>query len=310
MSAFIFRKFLSTALTLLGVVTVSFFLVHSFGNGDPIRVMVGQHADAATVKALQEQFGLDLPLPVQYLRYMQHLIQGDLGRSISSNRPVLDVIIERLGATAMLAGVSMVIATILGIALGTLSALKNNSWADTVIMGFAQFGISLPSIVMAALFMMIFGVWLDWFPISGYASGFSVYLTLPAITLGIRPLAIIARVTRSSMLDVMGQDFVRTAKAKGLSETRVIIRHTLRNALNPVVTTIGSWFAGLLAGAYFIEYMFNWPGLGKVSIDAVDKLDYPMIQGAVLFSAVIFVAVNFLSDLVYAWLDPRIKIAS
>jgi peptide/nickel transport system permease protein len=289
------------------VVTVSFFLVRSI-DGDPARVMLGQRADEATRQALREQFGFNKPLYVQYGLYMERLVHGDLGRSISSNREVLSVIFERMQATALLAGVAMFVATFLGIALGTLAAIKANTWLDSVIMGIAQFGISLPSIVMAALFMMVFGVWLDWFPISGYVNRGAVYLVLPAVTLGIRPLAIIARVTRSSMLDVMGQDYVRTAKAKGLSDGVVILKHTLRNALNPVVTTVGSWFAGLLAGAYFIEYMFNWPGLGKVSLDAVEKLDYPMIQGAVLFSATIFVLINFLSDLVYAWLDPRVKI--
>lgn len=307
MFAFILRRLVNTLLTLIGVVTVSFFLVRSI-DGDPARVMLGQRADEATRQALREQFGFNKPLYVQYGLYMQRLMQGDLGRSISSNREVLSVIFERMQATALLAGVAMLVATVLGIALGTLAAIKANTWMDSVIMGVAQFGISLPSIVMAALFMMVFGVWLDWFPISGYVNRGAVYLVLPAVTLGIRPLAIIARVTRSSMLDVMGQDYVRTAKAKGLSDGAVILKHTLRNALNPVVTTVGSWFAGLLAGAYFIEYMFNWPGLGKVSLDAVEKLDYPMIQGAVLFSATIFVLINFFSDLVYAWLDPRVKI--
>ncbi len=307
MFAFIIRRLINTLLTLIGVVTVSFFLVRSI-DGDPARVMLGQRADEATRQALREQFGFNKPLYVQYGLYMERLVHGDLGRSISSNREVLSVIFERMQATALLAGVAMFVATILGIALGTLAAIKANTWLDSVIMGIAQFGISLPSIVMAALFMMVFGVWLDWFPISGYVNRGAVYLVLPAVTLGIRPLAIIARVTRSSMLDVMGQDYVRTAKAKGLSDGVVILKHTLRNALNPVVTTVGSWFAGLLAGAYFIEYMFNWPGLGKVSLDAVEKLDYPMIQGAVLFSATIFVLINFLSDLVYAWLDPRVKI--
>lgn len=307
MFAFIIRRLINTLLTLIGVVTVSFFLVRSI-DGDPARVMLGQRADEATRQALREQFGFNKPLYVQYGLYMERLVHGDLGRSISSNREVLSVIFERMQATALLAGVAMFVATILGIALGTLAAIKANTWLDSVIMGIAQFGISLPSIVMAALFMMVFGVWLDWFPISGYVNRGAVYLVLPAVTLGIRPLAIIARVTRSSMLDVMGQDYVRTAKAKGLSDVVVILKHTLRNALNPVVTTVGSWFAGLLAGAYFIEYMFNWPGLGKVSLDAVEKLDYPMIQGAVLFSATIFVLINFLSDLVYAWLDPRVKI--
>ena len=307
MFAFIIRRLINTLLTLIGVVTVSFFLVRSI-DGDPARVMLGQRADEATRQALREQFGFNKPLYVQYGLYMERLVHGDLGRSISSNREVLSVIFERMQATALLAGVAMFVATILGIALGTLAAIKANTWLDSVIMGIAQFGISLPSIVMAALFMMVFGVWLDWFPISGYVNRGAVYLVLPAVTLGIRPLAIIARVTRSSMLDVMGQDYVRTAKAKGLNDGVVILKHTLRNALNPVVTTVGSWFAGLLAGAYFIEYMFNWPGLGKVSLDAVEKLDYPMIQGAVLFSATVFVLINFLSDLVYAWLDPRVKI--
>ncbi|MFM8568629.1 MAG: ABC transporter permease [Candidatus Kapaibacterium sp.] len=307
MFAFILRRLVNTLLTLIGVVTVSFFLVRSI-DGDPARVMLGQRADEATRQSLREQFGFNKPLYVQYGLYMQRLMQGDLGRSISSNREVLSVIFERMQATALLAGVAMLVATVLGITLGTLAAIKANTWMDSVIMGIAQFGISLPSIVMAALFMMVFGVWLDWFPISGYVNRGAVYLVLPAVTLGIRPLAIIARVTRSSMLDVMGQDYVRTAKAKGLSDGAVILKHTLRNALNPVVTTVGSWFAGLLAGAYFIEYMFNWPGLGKVSLDAVEKLDYPMIQGAVLFSATIFVLINFFSDLVYAWLDPRVKI--
>ncbi|MFM2134234.1 MAG: ABC transporter permease [Candidatus Kapaibacterium sp.] len=307
MLAFIVRRLVNTLLTLVGVVTVSFFLVRSI-DGDPARVMLGQRADEATRQALREQFGFNKPLYVQYALYMERLVHGDLGRSISSNREVLSVIFERMQATALLAGVAMLVATLLGIALGTVAAIKANTWLDSVIMGVAQFGISLPSIVMAALFMMVFGVWLDWFPISGYVNRGAVYLVLPAVTLGIRPLAIIARVTRSSMLDVMGQDYVRTAKAKGLSDGVVILKHTLRNALNPVVTTVGSWFAGLLAGAYFIEYMFNWPGLGKVSLDAVEKLDYPMIQGAVLFSATIFVLINFFSDLVYAWLDPRVKI--
>lgn len=307
MLAFIVRRLVNTLLTLVGVVTVSFFLVRSI-DGDPARVMLGQRADEATRQALREQFGFNKPLYVQYALYMERLVHGDLGRSISSNREVLSVIFERMQATALLAGVAMLVATLLGIGLGTVAAIKANTWLDSAIMGVAQFGISLPSIVMAALFMMIFGVWLDWFPISGYVNRGAVYLVLPAVTLGIRPLAIIARVTRSSMLDVMGQDYVRTAKAKGLSDRVVILKHTLRNALNPVVTTVGSWFAGLLAGAYFIEYMFNWPGLGKVSLDAVEKLDYPMIQGAVLFSATVFVLINFFSDLVYAWLDPRVKI--
>ncbi len=307
MFAYVVRKLLSTILTILGVVTVTFFLVRSI-DGDPARIMLGQRADEATRQALREQFGYNKPLIVQYGLYMSRLIHGDLGRSTASNRDVLSFIADRMEPTALLAGVSMSIAVVLGIAMGTLSAVRANTWIDTIIMSIAQIGISLPSIVMATIFIVIFGIILKWFPISNYQPGLTEYLVLPAITLGIRPLAIIARVTRASMLDTMGQDFVRTAKAKGLSEGRVVIRHTLRNALNPVATTVGSWFAGLLAGAYFIEFMFNWPGLGSASFNAINARDYPLIQGVVLFSAIFFVVVNLLSDLIYAWLDPRIKV--
>lgn len=238
-----------TVLMLLGVVTVSFFLVRAIP-GDPARVMLGQRADEATLQALREQYGFNRPLYVQYWRYLERLAVGDLGRSIASNRPVLEIVLDRLPATALLATVAMVIATVLGIALGVLSAVRANTWLDTATMALAQFGISLPSIVMAIFLMVLFGQVLPWFPIAGYVDRGIEYLVLPAVTLGIRPLAIIARVTRASMLEVLGQDYIRTARAKGLPSSRVIAVHALRNALNPVVTTVGTWFAGLLAGAY------------------------------------------------------------
>jgi peptide/nickel transport system permease protein len=298
-----------TLLMLLGVVTVSFFLVRAIP-GDPARVMLGQRADEATLEALREQYGFNKPLIVQYWRYLERLVMGDLGRSIASNRPVLEIVIDRLPATALLATVAMVIATVFGIALGVLSAVRANTWLDSATMALSQFGISLPSIVMAIFLMVIFGQVLPWFPIAGYVDRGIEYLVLPAITLGIRPLAIIARVTRSSMLEVLGQDYIRTARAKGLHPVRVITVHALRNALNPVVTTVGTWFAGLLAGAYFVEYIFNWPGIGSAAFDAITKLDYPVIQGTVLFTAAVFVVVNFFSDVLYALLDPRVELLS
>jgi len=298
-----------TLLMLLGVVTVSFFLVRAIP-GDPARVMLGQRADEATLEALREQYGFNKPLIVQYWRYLERLVMGDLGRSIASNRPVLEIVIDRLPATALLATVAMVIATVFGIALGVLSAVRVNTWLDSATMALSQFGISLPSIVMAIFLMVIFGQVLPWFPIAGYVDRGIEYLVLPAITLGIRPLAIIARVTRSSMLEVLGQDYIRTARAKGLHPVRVITVHALRNALNPVVTTVGTWFAGLLAGAYFVEYIFNWPGIGSAAFDAITKLDYPVIQGTVLFTAAVFVLVNFFSDVLYALLDPRVELLS
>lgn len=296
-----------TVLMLLGVVTVSFFLIRAIP-GDPARVMLGQRADEATLQALRQQYGFDKPLYVQYWRYLQRLVVGDWGRSIASNRPVLQIIGERLPATALLATVAMVIATLLGIALGVISALRANTWLDSTTMALAQFGISVPSIVMAIFLAVLFGEILPWFPIAGYIDRGIEYLVLPAVTLGIRPLAIIARVTRSSMLDVLGQDYIRTAHAKGLPRWRVTLYHALRNALNPVVTTVGTWFAGLLAGAYFVEYIFNWPGIGGAAFDAITKLDYPLIQGTVLFTAAVFVIVNFLSDVLYALLDPRVEL--
>lgn len=296
-----------TVLMLVGVVTVSFFLIRAIP-GDPARVMLGQRADEATLQALRQQYGFDKPLYVQYWRYLQRLIVGDWGRSIASNRPVLHIIVERLPATALLAAVAMAIATVLGIALGVISALRANSWLDSAMMALAQFGISVPSIVMAIFLAVLFGEILPWFPIAGYVDRGIEYLVLPAVTLGIRPLAIIARVTRSSMLDVLGQDYIRTAHAKGLPPWRVTIYHALRNALNPVVTTVGTWFAGLLAGAYFVEYIFNWPGIGSAAFEAITKLDYPLIQGTVLFTAAVFVMVNFLSDVLYTLLDPRVEL--
>jgi len=292
---------------LLGVVTVSFFLVRAIP-GDPARVMVGQRADQATLEALREQYGFTKPLYVQYWRYLERLFVGDWGRSIASNRPVLEIIADRLPATALLASVAMAIATTIGIGLGVVSALRANTWIDSATMAIAQFGISLPSIVMAVFLAVLFGEILPWFPIAGYVDRGIEYLVLPALTLGIRPLAIIARVTRSSMLDVLGQDYIRTAHAKGVPAWRVTLRHALRNALNPVVTTVGTWFAGLLAGAYFVEYIFNWPGIGSAAFDAITKLDYPLIQGTVLFTAVVFVGINFLSDVLYALLDPRVEL--
>jgi len=296
-----------TVAMLLGVVTVSFFLVRAIP-GDPARVMVGQRADQATLEALREQYGFTKPLYVQYWRYLERLFVGDWGRSIASNRPVLEIIADRLPATALLASVAMAIATTIGIGLGVVSALRANTWIDSATMAIAQFGISLPSIVMAVFLAVLFGEILPWFPIAGYVDRGIEYLVLPALTLGIRPLAIIARVTRSSMLDVLGQDYIRTAHAKGVPAWRVTLRHALRNALNPVVTTVGTWFAGLLAGAYFVEYIFNWPGIGSAAFDAITKLDYPLIQGTVLFTAVVFVGINFLSDVLYALLDPRVEL--
>lgn len=291
---------------LAGVVVVTFFIRPP---GDPARVLLGQHADSVSVAAMREQLGLDRPLYEQLYLYGKNIVtDGDLGRSIVTRRPVTEIISERLPATVLLAFTSMAIAILGGIALGLVATIRPNSWIDTAAMSTSLLGISLPSFVVGLLFILVFGVTLEWFPNSGYIDRGWQYLTLPLVTLAIRPMSIIARVTRSSMLDVLGQDYVRTARAKGLSMTTVYVRHALRNALNPVVTTISAWFAGLLAGTYFIEFVFNWPGIGYASFTAITQLDYPVIQGTVLLTAVIFVVTNVVADIIYSILDPRIRL--
>jgi peptide/nickel transport system permease protein len=226
---------------------------------------------------------------------------------------VMESLWDRFGATATLAISSMVIATILGIGIGILSAVKSYTLFDNATMLFALIGISIPAFVMGLLAMILFGSVLDWVPVSGYMwQGDELhieYLLLPMFVLALRPVSIIARVTRSSMLETLSSDYVRTAKAKGVSWKTIIFRHALRNALNPVVTTVSAWLAGLLVGTYFIEYIFNWPGIGLQAVDAITRSDFPIIQGTVIFSAVIFVVVNFLVDILYARLDPRVKLA-
>lgn len=306
MATYLLRKIFYTVVVLLGVVAVTFFIRPP---GDPARVLLGQRADEASVAAMREQLGLDRPLYEQMGIYVTNLLAGDLGTSIATQRSVSETIIERIPATALLALTSITIATVLGILLGVIAAWRPNTWIDTLTMSTSLLGISLPAFVVGLLFVLIFGVALEWFPNSGYIDRGIEHLVLPMVTLAIRPLSIIARVTRSSMLDVLGQDYVRTARAKGLSNVRVFLHHALRNALNPVITTVSAWFAGLLAGTYFIEFIFNWPGIGLAAFNAIEKLDYPMIQGTVLFTAVIFVVVNTLADLVYGFVDPKVRLS-
>jgi peptide/nickel transport system permease protein len=277
--------------------------------GDPARLMLGQRADIASIDAVRKQLGLDDPLYVQYGRFMVKAIQGDLGRSYSSNRDVLKTIIETFPATALLAVTALILSSIFGILIGVISSVRPYTWSDNLSMLLALFGISFPPFALGLIMALIFGAWLKWFPISGYVNNGMIYLVLPMLTLALRPLSIIARLTRSSMLDVLGQDYVRTARAKGVSEWKVIIKHALRNAMNPVITTISAWLAALLGGTFFIEYIFNWPGIGLLAINSILSLDFPMIQGTVLFTAVIFIIVNMIVDIMYAFLDPKVKLS-
>ncbi len=308
MATYIIRKLLYSILVLIGVITVTFCLMYVIP-GDPARLMLGQRADIASIDAVRKQLGLDDPIYVQYGRFMVKAVQGDLGRSYSSNRDVLTTIIQTFPATAILAVSALIISSILGILIGVISSVKPYTFADNFSMLVALFGISFPPFALGLIMAFVFGALLKWFPISGYINNGMIYLVLPMLTLALRPLSIIARLTRSSMLDVLGQDYVRTARAKGVSEWKVIIKHALRNALNPVITTISAWLAALLGGTFFIEYIFNWPGIGLLAINSILSLDFPMIQGTVLFTAVIFIIVNMIVDIMYAFLDPKVKLS-
>jgi peptide/nickel transport system permease protein len=271
--------------------------------------MLGQRADIASIEAVRKQLGLDDPIYVQYGRFLYKALQGDLGRSYSSNREVLKTILETFPASGLLAVSALIVSSFFGIIIGVISAVKPYTTSDNISMLVALFGISFPPFAFGLIMALVFGSLLKWLPISGYINNGFAYLILPMLTLALRPLSIIARLTRSSMLDVMGQDYVRTARAKGVSGWRVVIRHALRNALNPVITTISAWLAALLGGTFFIEYIFNWPGIGLLAINSILSLDFPMIQGTVLFTAVIFIIINMIVDIIYAFLDPKVKLS-
>lgn len=308
MGTYIIRKLFYSILILFGVITVTFSLMYVIP-GDPARLMLGQRADVASIDAIRKQLGLDDPIYIQYVRFIGKALQGDLGRSYSSNRDVLKTILETFPATALLAISALIISSIIGILIGLISSVKPYSFRDNISMLFALFGISFPPFAFGLIMALVFGSWLKLFPISGYINNGFNHLILPMLTLALRPLAIIARLTRSSMLDVLNQDYVRTARAKGVGYWTVTIKHALRNALNPVITTISAWLAALLGGAFFIEYIFNWPGIGLLAINSILSLDFPMIQGTVLFTAVIFIIVNMIVDIIYAFLDPKVKLS-
>lgn len=308
MWTYVARNLIYSVFIIFGVLSVTFALLYILP-GDPARMMLGQRADVASVEAVREELGLNKPLYQQYIRFMTNAMKGDLGRSYATNRDVVSTILEKLPATALLSFSALFLSSLFGVMIGIISAVRKYTLTDNLSMIFALFGISVPSFAFGLIMALLFGHILKWFPISGYINDGWQYLVLPMVTLALRPMAITARITRSSMLEVMNQDYVRTARAKGLSSAKVVMKHTLRNALNPVVTTISASLAATLGGVFFIEYIFNWPGIGLLAVDAIFKLDFPMIQGTVLFSAIVFVIINLLVDIVYAMLDPKVKLA-
>ena len=303
MLSFLARRLLLSIPTLFGVLVVVFVLLY-VAPGDPVQEMVGERADAETIERLRRELRLDEPLYVQFGHYVSGLARGDLGRSYITNRPILQDITERFPKTLQLAGAAMLLAATVGIALGVLTAQWPGSWFDRLALGGSYLGISFPVYWVGLILILVFAVGLRWLPPSGY--GGIEYLILPALALGMRSIAFLARVTRGAMLEVLGSDFVRTARAKGLRERVVVMDHALRNALVPVITVLGLDFGYYLTGSILTETIFSWPGLGRYVVNAITRRDLPAIQGSILFLSVVFVAVNVITDLAYAKADPRV----
>lgn len=304
MSAFILRRLLLSIPTLFGVLVVAFLLLY-VAPGDPVMAMVGERADEATIARLRAELRLDDPLPVQFGHYIAGIAKGDLGKSYITNRPIRKDILERFPKTLQLAGAAMLLATILGVTLGVLSGRRPGSTIDRVGLAIAYLGISFPVYWVGLLLILLFAVTLHWLPPSGF--GGIRYLALPALALGMRSIAFLARMTRSAMLDALGADYVRTARAKGLSEFGVVARHALRNAMIPIITVLGLDFGAYLTGSILTETIFSWPGLGRYVVNAIARRDLPAIQGSVLFLSAVFVLVNLITDVAYAKADPRVS---
>ncbi|MEO5670245.1 MAG: ABC transporter permease [Ramlibacter sp.] len=301
-------------LVVMAIVAVLVFILTRAAPGDPIAVLLGDQATAADIARVQKVYGLDKPLPVQFALWLKELAHGNLGESIFLQRPVTQALWERAEPTALLSLLSITIATLIGVPCGIVSAVYRGKMVDQVFTGFAMLGASVPSFWLGLVLMQIFAVSLGWFPVSGYGGpgaslGSRIWcLVLPAAVLGMLNSALIIRFTRASMLDVLGEDYVRTARAKGLGENVVVLKHALRNALVPIVTVIGLTVALLIGGAVVTETVFGLPGVGNLVVSAVIRRDYPVIQGALLVVAVIYVVINFLIDLLYTVLDPRVKL--
>lgn len=354
MARFVAKKLIYGVLVLVGVVVLVFFLFQGFG--DPSRIVMGQTGDSTTQANIRKELylidekGKPIPRFRQFLYYLNDVsplafhsgediekkqLRGIfvgketkfgikvpyLRKSYQTKRDVWSVLMQALPGTLILAVAAMFIAILIGIPLGVLAAVRQNTWMDTSAIVGSIIGISAPSFFMGIIIAYLFGfLWSDWTGLHISGSWFEIddvtgerrlslqNLILPAITLGIRPMAIITQLTRSAMLDVLDQDYIRTAYAKGLGKKAVIWKHGLRNALNPVITAITGWFAELLAGAFFVEYIFGWQGIGKVTVDALEKLDYPVVMGAVLIAAAFFIFINILADILYGLVDPRVRI--
>lgn len=304
MTSFIARRLLLAVPTLFGVLVVAFLLLY-VAPGDPVTAMIGERADPETIARLRAELRLDDPLLIRFAHYAGNVLRGDLGTSYITNRPISREIAERFPKTLQLAVAAMILATAVGVSLGVVSARRPGGWVDRIALGISYLGISFPVYWVGLLLILLFAIGLRWLPPSGF--GGLVYLVLPAATLGMRSIAFQARMTRSAMMEALSTDFVRTARAKGVNEWSVTLRHALRNALIPLITIVALDFGAYLTGSILTETVFSWPGIGRYVVNAIARRDLPAIQGAVLFLSVVFVLVNLLSDLAYAKADPRIS---
>ncbi len=311
MVIFILRRLLSSLPVMLVVITLVFLLVRI--TGDPATILAGDMATPEAVAALRQQLGLNDSLIVQYFKWIGALLSGDLGTSIVSSLPVSHLIGDRLESTLLLSLSAAVLTIVLAVPLGILAAWKHNTWVDRAVMLFAVTGFSIPSFVVGYLLILFFSVWVGWFPVQGYVSPhmdfwlFTQHLILPTIALSVFYMSLIARVTRTSVLEILNEDFVRTARAKGVSETKILMRHVLRNAAVPIITVIGIGVAFLISGVVITESVFNLPGLGRLTIDAVLARDFPVVQGVILLFSLVYILINLFIDICYVVIDPRIS---
>lgn len=305
MLTYILHRLLGALLVIFGVISIVFLLIHMIP-GDPVEIMLGESASTADREALRIALGLNQPLMVQFQHYLSGLLHLDMGNSIHFRRPVADLLMERLPVTAMLAAVTLLLTVIMALPLGIMAAVRRHSLWDTGAMSFSMLGVSIPNFWLGPILILVFSLWLGWFPVSGHGGPDSV--VLPALTLSTGLVAVLSRMVRSSMLEVLGEDYMRTAKAKGMPPQRVILHHGLRNALLPVITLLGLQLGALLAGAVITETVFSWPGVGLLTIESIQSRDYPVVQACVLLISITYVLVNLLTDLAYAWIDPRIRL--
>lgn len=305
MTTYLLRRVVHSVVALWGVLTIVFLILHL--SGDPVLLLVPQGATQEDITRLRHDMGLDRPLVVQYGIFLGNAVRGDFGHSFLQRQPALDLVFDRVPATLLLSLVALFLSVTVGVTAGVVSAWKRNSWWDRIAMVLALIGQATPSFWIGIMAILIFAVWLKWLPPSGYGS--PQQLILPAVTLGVLSMATTARVTRSSMLEILGQDYIRVARAKGLEEQKVLLRHAMRNAGIPVVTLVALELGVMLSGAVIVETIFAWPGIGRLAVESILAHDFPVVQAIVFLSSVIYILLNLLTDLLYTMIDPRIRLS-